>query len=505
MSKIKSEKESELLDMIKSLSRAKGIEEEWVFQAMESALAKVTCKRHENQFDVRVTVDRKTGHFETFKQRTVVDDEEYDDLLPEGQIKASEAKTMDPPLEIDDVEETPIESIEFGRIDAHSAKQTIIKEVRDAERHHLVAKFQDKVGTLVTGSVKRVTREYILLDLGDNVEALLNRSDTIANESFRLNDRVRAYLTDAHYVSHGAQLFLSRICPEMLIELFRIEVPEISEQVIEIKSAARDPGSRAKIAVKTNDGRIDPIGACVGMRGSRVQAVSNELHGERIDIILWDDNPAQLVINAMSPAEVDSIVVDEDTRTIDIAVAEDQLSQAIGRAGQNVKLASELTDWTLNVMSAEEAQNKSVQETENLRELFMKELDVDEDIAEVLVEEGFTSVEEVAYVPVHEMLEIEDFDEVMVEELRSRAKDYLLTKALADEEEFSAHEPAEDLLTMEGMTRELAYALAAKSIVTMEDLAELAVDDLLEIQAMSEEEAAQLIMKAREPWFRDET
>lgn len=504
MSKVKPEKVHELLDMIRSLSRAKGIEEEYVFQAMENALAKVTRKRHENQFDVRVDVDRESGYFTTFQQKMVVDDESYDESLSESQLPLTAAKAINPELVEGDTHEILIESIEFGRIDAHSAKQTIIKEVRDAERHHLVDKFKDKVNTLVTGTVKKVTREYITLDLGDNVEAQLLRSNTITNESFRINDRVRGYLFDAHYVPHGPQLFVSRACPEMLAELFRIEVPEIGEQVIEIKGAARDPGSRAKIAVKTNDGRIDPIGACVGMRGSRVQAVSNELHGERIDIILWDDNPAQLVINAMAPAEVESIMVDEDAHTIDVAVAEEQLSQAIGRGGQNVRLASELTGWELNIMTAEEAQNKSKKESENVLQLFVKNLDVDEDIATILVEEGFTSLEEIAYVPLEEMLEIEDFDEDIVDELRSRAKDYLLNKALADEEELLEHEPADDLLNMEGMNRELAFLLAKNEVKTMEDLAELAVDDLLEIGGVEEEQAAQLIMKAREPWFKDD-
>ena len=500
MSKLKPEKIHDLLDMIKSLSRAKGIEEEWVFQAMESALAKVTRRRHDNQFDVRIAVNRDTGHFKTYKQKLIVAADTYDPNLQESQFVIDEAKKIDPKLEVGDIYEEEIESIEFGRIDAFSAKQTITKEVREAERHHLVAKYKDKVNTLVMGTVKKVTREYIILDLGENIEAELLRSNTIANESFRINDRVRAYLFDAHYVPHGPQLFLSRTCPEMLIELFRMEVPEISEQLIEIKAAARDPGSRAKIAVKTNDGRIDPIGACVGMRGSRVQVVSNELHGERIDIILWDDNPAKLVINAMAPAEVESIVMDEDAHTIDVAVVADQLSQAIGRHGQNVKLASELIGWEINVISAEEAHHKSKTETENLLQLFMKNLDIDEDIATILIEEGFSSLEEIAYVPVQEMLEIEEFDEELVEELRSRAKDYLLDKALADEEEL-IDAPAEDLLNIEGMSQELAYRLARHGIKTMEDLAELAVDDLLEIGELDKAHAAQLIMKAREPWF----
>jgi len=502
--KVKPEKVHDLLDMIRSLSLAKGIDEERVFKAMEAGLAKVSRKRHDNQFDVRVAVDRDTGYFKTFKQKLVVEDDTFIAEFSASQIPLSDAKTLDASLEAGDLYEEEIESIEFGRKDAHSAKISIMKEVREAELRHLVEKFQDKVNTLVTGTVKKVTREYIILDLGDNVEAQLLRSNTIPNESFRINDRVRAFLFDAHYVPHGPQLFVSRTCPEMLMELFRIEVPEIGEQVIAIKGAARDPGSRAKIAVKTNDGRIDPIGACVGMRGSRVQAVSNELHGERIDIVLWDDNPAQLVINAMAPAEVESIMVDEDAHIIEVAVAEEQLSQAIGRSGQNVRLASELTSWQLKVMTTDEARTKSKKESENLLQLFIENLDVDEAIANILIEEGFSSIEEIAYVPEEEMLEIEDFDEDIIIELRNRAKDYLLNLALADEEEMLEHEPAEDLLGMAGMDREFAYKLAKNGVKTMEDLAELAIDDLLEIGDISEEQAAELIMKAREPWFKEQ-
>jgi len=352
-------------------------------------------------------------------------------------------------------------------------------------------------------SSKKVTRDNIIVDLGNNAEGLLPRGELVGRETFRINDRVRAILSEINTESRGPQLILSRACREMLVELFKIEVPEISEGVIQIRAAARDPGSRAKIAVKTGDQRIDPVGACVGMRGSRVQAVSNELDNERVDIILWDDNPAQLVINAMSPAEVESIVVDEDSNTMEVAVAEDNLAQAIGRGGQNVRLASDLTGWTINVMSVDEAADKQEAEAVQVVETFMNALDVDEDVAVVLVEEGFTTLEEVAYVPLEEMMGIEGFDEEISEELRARAKDALLTLAIASEEQLDV-EPAEDLLTMDGMERHLAFILASRGIVTMEDLAEQGVDDILDVEGMTEERAAELIMTARAPWFAEE-
>ena len=498
-------KKSELLALVESLSLTKGIDKELVFQAMEAALAMTTRKRHANKYDVRVSVDRKTGEYKTYKQRTVVEDDDFDELVPESQLKISEAKALKLDIVAEDIYEEPIESLEFGRIDAQTWKQVFIGEVRRAERINIVERYKEQVGTLVSGVVKKVTRDHVILDLGNNVEAILYRNETISGEAFRMNDRVRGYLYDVHFEARGPQLFVSRTRPEMLAELFRMEVPEISEQVIEIKSAARDPGARSKIAVKTNDGRIDPIGACVGMRGSRVQAVSNELSGERIDIVLWDDNPAQLVINAMAPAEVESIVVDEDSHAIDVAVNQDNYAQAIGRSGQNVRLASELSGWELNVMTTEEAEQKSAVETESACKTFMEQLDLDEDIAKLMVEEGFTSVEEIAYVPLEELLDIEGLDEEIVEELRNRAKDYMLTKALADqEEEISANEPAEDLLSMRGMTDELAHQLAEKGIRTMEDLAEMAVDDIVDIEGLNEEKAAELIMTAREPWFNED-
>jgi N utilization substance protein A len=400
--------------------------------------------------------------------------------------------------------EETVENVGFGRIAAQTAKQVIVQRVREAERAQIVDQYRGRVGELVAGSVKKVTRDNIIVDLGNNAEGLLPRGNLVGRETFRVNDRLRAILTEISTEIRGPQLILSRSCSEMLIELFRIEVPEIAEGVIQIRAAARDPGSRAKIAVKTNDQRIDPVGACVGMRGSRVQAVSNELDNERVDIILWDDNPAQLVINAMSPAEVESIVVDEDTHTMDVAVSEDNLAQAIGRSGQNVRLASELTGWMINVMSTEEAQEKQEAEVGQVLQLFVERLDVDEDVAEVLVEEGFTTLEEVAYVPLEEMMAIEGFDEEISEELRARAKDALLTMAIASEEQLGANEPADDLLNMEGMDRHLAFILASRGIVTMEDLAEQGVDDLMEIPGMDEERAGSLIMTARAPWFAEE-
>jgi N utilization substance protein A len=420
------------------------------------------------------------------------------------QFTTEEAIEADASLVPGDVHEEVIDNVGFGRIAAQTAKQVIVQRVREAERAQVVDQYKDRLGELLAGTVKKVTRDNIILDLGNNAEGLLPRSELVGRETFRMNDRVRAILTEINEEARGPQLIMSRACKEMLIELFKIEVPEISEGVIQIRSAARDPGSRAKIAVKTGDQRIDPVGACVGMRGSRVQAVSNELDTERVDIILWDDNPAQLVINAMSPAEVESIVVDEDSNTMEVAVAEDNLAQAIGRGGQNVRLASDLTGWTINVMSTDEAIEKQEAEAGEVMETFMKALDVDEDVAGVLVEEGFTTVEEVAYVPLEEMADIEGFDEDIAEELRARAKDALLTMAIASEEEIGATEPAQDLLEMRGMDKQLAYVLASMEVVTMEDLAEQSVDELMEIEGMTEEWAAELIMTAREPWFAEE-
>lgn len=491
----------EILLVADAVSNEKGVDRGLIFEAIELALATATKKRYEEDSDIRVVINRKTGDYETFRRWEVVADDVM--ALLGTQFTTEEAHEKDASLQVGDVYEELVENIGFGRIAAQTAKQVIVQKVREAERAQVVEQYRGRVGELISGTVKKVTRDNIIVDLGNNAEGLLPRDQLIGREVFRMGDRVRALLLDVRSEQRGPQLYLSRSCPQMLLELFKIEVPEISEQIIELKGAARDPGSRAKIAVTTNDGRIDPVGACVGMRGSRVQAVSNELGGERVDIVLWDANPAQFVINAMSPAEIESIVVDEDTGAMDVAVSDDNLAQAIGRGGQNVRLASELTGWEINVMSIDQWKNKQEEETGSYLQTFMDALDVDEDVAQVLVDEGFTTLEEVAYVPLEEMLSIDGFDADIAEELRTRAKDALLTQALASEEKLDT-EPAEDLLTMDGMDRHLAFLLASRGVVTMDDLAEQAVDDLLDIEGMDEERAAALIMKAREPWFADD-
>ena len=491
----------EILMVAEAVSNEKGVSEDIIFEAIELALATAAKKRYDEEADIEVTIDRESGDYVTHRRWLVVPDSEL--ALLGTQFTTEEAAEVDANLKPGDVHVEVIENVDFGRIAAQTAKQVIVQRVRDAERSQIVDLYRNRVGELLAGIVKKVTRDNIIVDLGNNAEGLLPRGELVGRETFRINDRVRAILSEINTESRGPQLILSRACREMLIELFKIEVPEISEGVIQIRAASRDPGSRAKIAVKTGDQRIDPVGACVGMRGSRVQAVSNELDNERVDIILWDDNPAQLVINAMSPAEVESIVVDEDSNTMEVAVAEDNLAQAIGRGGQNVRLASDLTGWTINVMSVDEAADKQEAEAVEVVETFMNALDVDEDVAVVLVEEGFTTLEEVAYVPLEEMMGIEGFDEEISEELRARAKDALLTLAIASEEELDV-EPAEDLLTMDGMERHLAFILASRGIVTMEDLAEQGVDDILDIEGMTEERAAELIMTARAPWFAEE-
>lgn len=491
----------EILLVVDTVSNEKGVAKEIIFEAVELALATATKKKHIKDMDVRVQINRKTGDYETFRRWLVVTDTAPEWEFPERVLTLEEAKEIDPKLEIGNIHEEPIESVEFGRIAAQTAKQVIVQKVREAERAQIIDQYRSRIGDLINGSVKKVTRDSIILDIGGNAEGLLLREEMIPRENFRMGERVRAVLYAMNPQTRGPQLLLSRTHPQFLIELFKIEVPEIGEELIELKAAARDAGLRAKIAVKSNDQRIDPVGACVGMRGARVQAVSSELGGERVDIILWDDNPAQFVINAMSPAEVVSIVMDEDKHVMDVAVEEEQLAQAIGRNGQNIRLASELSGWELNVMTTQQAADKQQAESGNLVETFVKELDIDEDLAGVLVAEGFTSVEEVAYVPLEEMLNIEDFDQDLVEELRRRAKDALLTKALAAEEKRESLAPAEDLLSMEGMDQELAYMLAEKGIVTMEHLAEQSVDELLEVDGMDAERAATLIMTARKPWF----
>jgi len=469
----------EILLVAEAVSNEKGVPEDIIFEAIELALATVTKKRYDEEADIYVTIDRESGDYVSTRRWLVVPDDEM--ALLGTQFTTEEALEQDSSLKPGDIYEEQVENVGFGRIAAQTAKQVIVQRVRDAERAQVADQYMDRVGELVAGTVKKVTRDNVIVDLGNNAEGLLPREQLVGRETFRVNDRVRAILQEISTEARGPQLILSRSCPEMLIELFKIEVPEISEEVIQIRAAARDPGSRAKIAVKTNDQRIDPVGACVGMRGSRVQAVSNELDNERVDIVQWDDNPAQLVINAMAPAEIESIVVDEDSNTMDVAVSEDNLAQAIGRSGQNVRLASELTQWTINVMSLDEAADKHEAESGQVIQIFAEQLDVDEDVAEILVEEGFATLEEVAYVPLEEMMSIEGFDEEIAEELRARAKDALLTQAIASEEKLGEHEPAEDLLTMDGMDRHLAFILASREIITMEDLAEQAVDDLIDI------------------------
>lgn len=490
----------EILLVADAVSNEKGVSREVIFDAIDSALATATRKLHGNEeIDCRVTVDRKTGEYDTFRVWTVVADEEY--VNEHTQLTVELVAEKNSALAVGDTWEEKIPNVAFGRIAAQTAKQVIVQKVREAEREIVISEYKDKVGQLVAGIVKKVTRDSIIVDMGSNAEGLLPRDQMIPRETFRMGDRMRALLSEVNSEPRGPQLILSRTSPKMLIELFKIEVPEISEEIIEIKAAARDPGSRAKIVVSTNDGRIDPVGACVGMRGSRVQVVSNELANERIDIILWDDNPAQLVINSMAPAEVASIVVDEDSHTMDVAVAEDNLAQAIGRNGQNVRLSAQLTGWTINVMSEEDAVNKQQQETGNFIELFVSKLDVEADIAELLVQEGFTSLEEIAYVPLEEILAIDGFDDEIANELRNRAKDALLTQAIASEEDLSNANIADDLLNLEGMDDTLALALAAKGILNMEELAEQAIDELMDIVGMDEERAGKLIMAARAPWF----
>ena len=489
----------EVLLVVESVSNEKGVPPGVIFEALELALATATKKRYEDEVDVRVSINRHTGDYETFRRWAVVADEDFDD--PAIQLALDQAQERDSALNIGDQYEEKIESVEFGRIAAQIAKQVIVQKVREAERAQVVDAYRDRLGEIISGTVKKVTRDSVIVDLGNNAEAVLPREEMIPRETFRTGTRIRALLKDIRTENRGPQLVLSRACPEMIIELFRIEVPEIAEEPIEVMGAARDPGSRAKIAVRSKDKRIDPQGACIGMRGSRVQAVSGELGGERVDIVLWDDNLAQFVINAMAPAEVASIILDEDTQTIDLAVAEDNLAQAIGRNGQNVRLASQLTGWTLNVMTEDDIRAKQEAETGDVLRNFVDELDVDEEVAQMLVEEGFTTLEEVAYVPMEELLEIDGFDEDIVNELRARAKDRLLTKAIANEEKLEEAQPADDLLNMDGMERALAFKLAANGILTMEDLAEQSVDDLLDIDGIDEERAAALIMAARAPWF----
>ncbi|MDH0447625.1 transcription termination factor NusA [Shewanella sp. GD04112] len=495
----------EILLVAEAVSNEKAVPREKIFEALETALATATKKKYEGDIDVRVSIDRKTGAYETFRRWMVIDDNGVALENPYREITFEAARYENPEIQPGDYIEDQIESVAFDRITTQTAKQVIVQKVREAERAQVVEQFQDKEGELITGVVKKATRESVVVDLGNNADGVLFREDLISRESFRPGDRVRALLYSVRPEARGAQLFLTRTKPDMLIELFRVEVPEIADELIEVMGAARDPGARAKIAVKSNDRRIDPIGACVGMRGARVQAVSNELGGERVDIVLWDDNPAQYVINAMAPADVASIIVDEDNHSMDIAVEAESLAQAIGRNGQNVRLATQLTGWELNVMTVEDMNKKHQAESAKVKSLFMNALDVDEDFAQVLADEGFTSLEEVAYVPVSELLAIDGFDEDIVEALRERAKAAISTRALATEEALDGVEPSEELLALEGVERHLAYVLASKGIVTLEDLAEQGIDDLIEIEELTEEKAGALIMAARNIcWFGEE-
>ncbi|MFM8846021.1 MAG: transcription termination factor NusA [Gammaproteobacteria bacterium] len=491
----------EIMMVVDAVSNEKGVDKEVIFEALEAALASATRKKHGEEWDVRVAINRKTGDYDTFRRWKVFADDSKELEVPDRELRLEDALDVNAKAEIGGFVEEPMESVQFGRIAAQQAKQVIVQKVREAERAQVVDAYQDRVGQLVSGVVKRVDRNGIFVDLGGNAEGFVSRADMIMREQVKPQDRIKAFLKEVRPEPRGPQLFLTRSAPEFLIELFKLEVPEVGQGLIQILGAARDPGIRAKIAVRSNDPRIDPVGACVGMRGSRVQAVSNEIAGERVDIIPFDDNPAQFVINAMSPAEVISIVVDEESHSMDIAVSEEKLSQAIGRGGQNIRLASQLTGWDLNVMTESDAEAKSESEARALVENFMKQLDVDEDVATILVQEGFSTVEEIAYVPQGELNAIEEFNEDIVKELRSRARDVLLTQAIASEESLDAQLPADDLLLLEGMQPDLALALARRGVRTRDDLADQAVDDLLDIQGLTAEEAGKLIMKAREHWF----
>jgi len=489
----------DLLVFVDSLANEKGVEKELVFEAVETALGIAIARQYrDEEVTIRVAIDRKTGEYESFRYWTVIEDDEEATMFPGKYLLLESALVENPDIEIGDVVEEPIESVALGRIAAQQAKQVILQKVREAERKKIEDLYRSRVGELLAGVVKKVVRDHIIMDLGDSAEAIIVREEMIPREVVRMGDRIRGYLYAVRGDRRGPSLLLSRTHPQMLVELFKIEVPEIAEQVIEIKAVARDPGSRAKIAVKTNDGRIDPIGACVGMRGARVQAVSGELGGERVDIVLWDDNPAQLVLNAMAPAEVASIVADEASKTMDVAVREDQLSQAIGRSGQNIRLASELTGWKLSVMSEADAAEKHHAEAERLQQTFMQELNVDEALAQSLVDAGFTTLDEIAFASTQEILVIPGYNEEMANELRDRVRDLQLAKEL--EAQLNAQEPAEDLLNLPGMTTETAYQLANHGIINQEDLAEQSVDELNDI-GIEEQEGARLIMAARAKWF----
>ena len=489
----------EILNVVDAVSNEKGVDKEIIFNAIEIALATATRKKYSKEVDVRVSIDRVTGDYTTYRRWIVLSDDDPEFTSPDAQILHAYATKQHDEIEIGDSIEEEIESVPFGRIAAHTAKQVIVQKVREAERLRIVESFESKVGELIMGIVKRVEHNGILIDLGNNTEGFIEKDDLIPREAIRNGDRVRAFLKEVRAEAKGPQLFLSRTHPEFLINLFSMEVPEVGQDLIEILSAARDPGVRAKIAVKSNDPRLDPVGACVGMRGSRVQSVSNEIAGERIDIILWDENPAQFVINAMSPATVLSIVMDEDSKSMDIAVEEEKLSQAIGRGGQNVKLASQLTGWDLNVMTEGQVDEKSEAETQAISENFVKYLEITPEIALVLSQEGFSSIDEIAYAPPKDMTEIEALDENIVEEIRNKARDYLLKQAINPESLNMDAEPSKALLEMQGMTNDLAFELACRGIITINDLADQSIDELMPITNMTEEVAGKLIMTARAP------
>ena len=489
----------ELLLMVDALAREKNVPRDVVFAALESALASAMKKRYKDEVDIRVAISREDGSYRGFRRWQVVPDGELDDH--DLQIILTEARKQNPDIQLEDFIEEELEEIEFGRIGAQAAKQVILQKIRDAEREQIINDFLSRGDSLLSGTIKRVDREGAIIESG-RIEARLPRDQMIPKENLRNGDRVRAWVSRINREGRGPQLFLSRTAPEFIMKLFELEVPEIEQGLLQIRAAARDPGVRAKIAVHATDSRVDPIGTCVGVRGSRVQAVTQELAGERVDIVLWSEDPAQFVIGALAPANVSSILVDEERHVMDVVVDEDNLALAIGTGGRNVRLASELTGWQINLMSAEESEKKQEDERAAIRGVFMERLDVDAEVADILIDEGFTSLEEIAYVPLNEMLEIEAFDEDTVNELRERARNALLTQAIATEEKLN--ETADDLLSLEGMDRELAVKLAEANVRTRDDLAELAVDELIEITELDEERAKALILKAREHWFVEE-
>ena len=489
----------ELLLMVDALAREKNVPRDVVFAALESALASAMKKRYKDEVDIRVAISRDDGTYRGFRRWQVVPDGELDDH--DLQIILTEARKQNPDIQLEDFIEEELEEIEFGRIGAQAAKQVILQKIRDAEREQIINDFLARGDSLLSGTIKRVDREGAIIESG-RIEARLPRDQMIPKENLRNGDRVRAWVSRINREGRGPQLFLSRTAPEFIMKLFELEVPEIEQGLLQIRAAARDPGVRAKIAVHTSDSRVDPIGTCVGVRGSRVQAVTQELAGERVDIVLWSEDPAQFVIGALAPANVTSILVDEERHVMDVVVDEDNLALAIGTGGRNVRLASELTGWQINLMSAEESEKKQEDERAAIRAVFMERLDVDAEVADILIDEGFTGLEEIAYVPLEEMLEIEAFDGDTVNELRERARNALLTQAIATEEKLN--ETADDLLSLEGMDRELAVKLAEANVRARDDLAELAVDELIEITDLDEERARALIMKAREHWFVEE-